>query len=596
METLSDRPAVGFGAIFSFFSHVMGATIVRQIQLAAGLIAVTTVILASLGFYGLASLQRAEGRSLAVVDVVRNHGEIDMLHDAIHASVYQALFAASKRASGDEPSIRDQLRKTLATLDRLVAANESTSLPADVRQLGGKTARDMHHYAQSATALIDTAFDYKPETEDQRRAFDQEFRKLENSLGMTTSLLMRRLETEARSVSWLFAMVNLLLIVCGFTASLYSIGLVIFLKQGIAQPVRRVTRSLREPNADVVVTLARELARTDEIGALARGVADFRAAEEDARSAIQRATALEQAAQTERTRADQRIRDAAEAERRASLVATAQNLDAKIGGIAAMVRQTSTQLKQTAADLSQSAENSSQHTTAAAIAAEQTLRNVTIVTDAADKLALSVTEVSTRLTSITESGRDAKELSAVVTARMAGLSSATDKIGRIAALIAGIAAKTNLLALNATIEAARAGDAGRGFAIVASEVKALANQTSTAVVEIDNQIAAISSATIDASTSIGSVTSAIDALNETTNAIALAAKEQGIAAGEINRTIHQAALGTDVMHAGLKDVGGQSTRVATSARTLVDAAGTLDTRVAQLGDEIADFIAKAKAA
>lgn len=596
MEKLFDRPAIGFGAIFSFFSRVMGATIVRQIQLAAGLIAVTTVILASLGFYGLGELQRAEGRSLAVVDVVRNHGEIDMLHDAIHASVYQALFAASKRSSGDEPGIRDQMRKTLATLDRLVAANESTGLPADVRQLGAKTARDMHHYAQSATALINAAFDYRPETEEQRRAFDQEFRKLENSLGMTTSLLMRRLETEARSVSWLFTMVNLLLIVCGITASLYSIGLVIFLKQGIAQPVRRVTRSLREPNADVAVTLARELARTDEIGDLARGVADFRAAEEDARSAMQRATALEQVAQTERTRADQRIRDAAEAERRASLVATAQNLDAKIGGIAAMVRQTSTQLKQTAADLSQSAENSSQRTTAAAIAAEQTLRNVTIVTDAADKLALSVTEVSTRLTSITESGRDAKELSAVVTARMAGLSWATDNIGRIAALIAGIAAKTNLLALNATIEAARAGDAGRGFAIVAGEVKALANQTSAAVVEIDKQIAAISSATIDASTSIGSVTGAIDALNETTNAIALAAKEQGIAAGEINRTIHQAALGTDVMHAGLKDVGGQSTRVATSARTLFDAAGTLDTRVVQLGDEIADFIAKAKAA
>ena len=58
-----------------------------------------------------------------------------------------------------------------------------------------------------------------------------------------------------------------------------------------------------------------------------------------------------------------------------------------------------------------------------------------------------------------------------------GLSSAAEKIGTIIQLIQAIASQTNLLALNATIEAARAGDAGKGFAIVASEVKNLASQT-----------------------------------------------------------------------------------------------------------------------
>ncbi len=56
----------------------------------------------------------------------------------------------------------------------------------------------------------------------------------------------------------------------------------------------------------------------------------------------------------------------------------------------------------------------------------------------------------------------------------------TQKIGETMGLIQTIAAQTNLLALNATIEAARAGDAGKGFAIVAGEVKALAAQTSKA--------------------------------------------------------------------------------------------------------------------
>ncbi len=82
--------------------------------------------------------------------------------------------------------------------------------------------------------------------------------------------------------------------------------------------------------------------------------------------------------------------------------------------------------------------------------------------------------------------------------RMTGMESANEKINKMIDVIRGIAEQTNLLALNAAIEAARAGEQGRGFAVVADEVRNLAQKTQTATTEINKVIEELNSATREA--------------------------------------------------------------------------------------------------
>ena len=173
---------------------------------------------------------------------------------------------------------------------------------------------------------------------------------------------------------------------------------------------------------------------------------------------------------------------------------------------------------------------------------------------------------------------------------MHGLSDAAEKIGTIIQLIQAIASQTNLLALNATIEAARAGDAGRGFAIVASEVKSLATQTAQATEQIAGQIATIQSATGQSVQAIKQFGSTVKEMADIATAIAAAVEEQGAATGEIARNVEEAANGTTAVTQEIGQVRAVAGETDAGAEAALTVAAALKQQADSMRSNVDDFL------
>jgi len=114
-------------------------------------------------------------------------------------------------------------------------------------------------------------------------------------------------------------------------------------------------------------------------------------------------------------------------------------------------------------------------------------------------------------------------------------------VAKVAELIASIATQTSVLALNATIEAARAGVHGKGFSVVAGEVKKLAEQTAAATADIQSKVSVIRGDISTALTAIDSIASQTDEMSSLSHQLASAAEEQRLATQEMAKNLESAA-------------------------------------------------------
>ncbi len=318
----------------------------------------------------------------------------------------------------------------------------------------------------------------------------------------------------------------------------------------------------------------------DEIGDMARAVEVFR---DNARERT-RLAGESQREQEERVHRQKRVE---------TLISEFRGT---VGDLLKSVTDNVDEMQSTAKLLTGIAEDTTSKAGGATGASQEAYNSVQTVASAAEELSSSISEITRQVEEaagvVSQAGENVKS----TTDKVSNLALAADKIGDIVSMIQDIAEQTNLLALNATIEAARAGEAGKGFAVVASEVKSLANQTAKATEEISSQISEIQGSTCEAVSAIQDISETMDTINRYTTSINSSVEQQNAATDEISRSVQQAATGARTVSDTMAGLSASVSETTQSAAQVEHASISVASQADELHNAVDKFLEKVAAA
>jgi methyl-accepting chemotaxis protein len=336
--------------------------------------------------------------------------------------------------------------------------------------------------------------------------------------------------------------------------------------QQVLKPLASLTSTLQRMGKGDLETAVTETQRKDEIGQMAVVIEQLR-----------------HSSQTARTLEHEKLQSVAiDQERNAALLGLIRNLAANVTEASSMVQRSAEGMTANSSILLGSAEQTADRTQTTKLSLESNTAAIQSMASATSELSISIEEVAAQSRRIISSVEAISTRTNMAGQRLDDLTNISGRAASAVELIAQVAEQTNLLALNATIEAARAGEAGRGFAVVASEVKELAGQAARATHDIRTLIEAMNATGTSLNEAMVEVSSSVGDLEAVATFVSVAVGQQSSSTSSISQSIEETAkvafgilADVEVMSRSAEETGDVARSVAEMADDLIRASASL---------------------
>jgi methyl-accepting chemotaxis protein len=445
------------------------------------------------GYWGISSVEKTTVDVAATGSAIRSHIEAGVFNDLTRSDV-SAVF--TQKGDEQQNKVEEFTQHCKLLEDRIAKAREFAVDPAS-RALLDEEIQMGDQYVKTGRSLVDTIVHNPGGATSQLGPYLQLYKDLQGKIETTSDQLAKSAkdaETDAQAKA--ARATRAMFLMCGLSLLLLlivAVRITISVTRGLDSFSLRF-KAMAEAN-DLTDRVDQD--RSDEIGDLGRSLNLF--------------------------------------------LNKVQNILREIAQASKSVAGASETLSSTSQQISANSEETSAQADVVSTAAQTVSQNLQTVATGAEEMGVSIKEIAKNASEAAKVAGSAVRVAETTTATVSKLGESSAEIGQVIKVITSIAQQTNLLALNATIEAARAGEAGKGFAVVANEVKELAKETAKATEDISQKIEAIQTDTKAAVEAIASISEVINQVNGISGTIATAVEEQNATTNEMSRNVSEAA-------------------------------------------------------